>query len=129
MPEVDKAIKGHLTGERAAAIVTSTQDNLLGKIEIFPIKDLTLLKDALKKTNFPTDSVKRLADRQAYGTTVYKYTINAKTSEIDSKWSFIAHALSMLYSLDTVEFAIADSKLYVASGSKGLIDNWLKKEG
>lgn len=129
MPEVDKAIKGHLTGERAAAIVTSTQDNLLGKIEIFPIKDLTLLKDALKKTNFPTDSVKRLADRQTYGTTVYKYTINAKTSEIDSKWSFIAHALSMLYSLENIEFAISGSNLYVASGSKGLIDNWLKKEG
>lgn len=129
MPAADKEIKPYLTGERASAIITSTHDNLLGKIEIFPVNDTAKLAETLKKIKFPLDTVKRQADRQAYGTTIYKYTINAITSEIDSKGSFIAHALSMLYSLENIEFAISGSNLYVASGSKGLIDNWLKKVG
>lgn len=129
MPAADKEIKPYLTGERASAIITSTHDNLLGKIEIFPVNDTAKLAETLKKIKFPADTVKRQADRQAYGTTIYKYTINAITSEIDSKGSFIAHALSMLYSLENIEFAISGSNLYVASGSKGLIDNWLKKIG
>lgn len=129
MPAADKEIKPYLTGERASAIITSTHDNLLGKIEIFPVNDTAKLAETLKKIKFPADTVKRQADRQAYGTTIYKYTINAITSEIDSKGSFIAHALSMLYSLENIEFAISGSNLYVASGANGLIDNWLKKIG
>lgn len=127
MPEANNLIRPYLTGERASAIATSPRDNLLGKIEIFPISDLPKLEAALQKITYPKDVVKKQLDRKAYGTTIRKYTIVENTDEINSKGAFIAHVLSMLYGLNNIEFAISNGKLYVASGPREFIDNWLKK--
>lgn len=127
MPDANNLIRPHLTGERASAIATSPQDNLLGKIEVFAIRDASKLEAALQKLTYPTNIVQRQMDRRAHGTTIRKYTIIENTNEIYTKTAFLAHVLSMLYGLNSIEFAISNNKLYVASGPRDFIDNWLKK--
>lgn len=133
VPEGDPVLYPHLTGERVSAIVIDQFERRIGKIEIYPAKNPAELEEVLGKTISASEArsdglVKSREKRLAGGTGVFGYYVDVVAdADIDSSSDFAAKALTLMLGLHTVEAAVADGKLIVASGSPGFIESWLEK--
>lgn len=128
--ESEKRIYPYISGDRASAYVIQPLDGMLGKVEVYTIKNPQRVEELLSKVISPITNdlafvVLTNDVRIVNNTKVYGYNIEEKKSSFQEKSEFSVSAINIIYNMNIVEVAVKDDLLFVALGKSGLIDKWL----
>ncbi len=113
IPAADKKILPFITGERISTFVIDPVDKICGKIEIYPTDSASkvtdfisaLFSEKINNITFHTQS-------KYFNTAIYSYSITLEPNRNE----FTPTAIQNIFSLNTIELAVVNNKLIVASG-------------